>query len=178
MRADCTTTANRDCVSCTDNTITRGTNRVTCDICPSNYYGFNNPTFKCAVCASSSAGLGNYNRCYNDANGGQREIKPCDGHNLAGSTACSAGYGVSAQCSGTTTTNPGCAMCGAGTERPTGTAMVGTAPAIQACSRCAMGKYKTGTSASDCVGCTNKDQNSAYTAWAVDATPSTNTCPW
>ena len=59
-----------------------------------------------------------------------------------------------------------------------GTAMVGAAPAIQACSRCATGKYKTGTSASDCVGCTNKDQNSVYTAWAVDATPSTNTCPW
>ena len=164
-----------------NNLIARTVNSRTCDICPTGRYRVDLGAASCQVCASSSAGLGNYNYCYDNENGGQRDTRVCNGHDKLGSTQCAEGYGISGQCSGTTSTNPVCTVCAEGTERPSGTpyaAMVQGA-GIQTCIRCATGKYKTGASASNCVACTNKPAaNSTYNAWAATAVPSTNACPW
>lgn len=178
MVSDCTTTANRVCANCENYQITQGTNRVSCNVCPTGRYMVFTPVQKCAECATASCATGQYIRCYEDLDGGQRACNTCHGHATSGLTACIAGYGISAQCTGSTTTNPTCTACAAGTERPAGTALVG---GIQACQRCGTGKYATGQWPEPCATCSNKPAlNSSYNAWPVTTNPNalTNTCPW
>lgn len=176
-----TSTSDRTCTNCPNSLITRGGTSTVCDICPAGRYMVYTPTKSCPECTSVGCPVGNYIYCYTNENGGQRECRQCDGHAITGSTQCGAGYGVSGQCSGSTTVKLACTLCGEGMERPDGTPALApsTGPAIQACIRCAVGKYKTGQNANNCVGCTIKPAfNSSYTPWPVDVIPSTNTCPW
>lgn len=173
MTKDCAADGDRTCAACTDFKRSTSLNGA-CDGCVQNY--FRTGANSCAKCADSSCGWGNYRQCtYTDNGGGVKTCTACQGQKEAFSTQCNAGYGVSTRCNGENTDAVTCSQCGAGTERPAGTALVGD---IQACVACSTGYYKLAAGTSRCTACSNKPAlNTQYTAWGSTA-PSTSTCPW
>jgi hypothetical protein len=170
----CQATADRTCEACPSPQRSSSLNGDCKGCSPGYVWGGTS----CTACDQVACGNNQYIKCVQSADlMGSRECPVCEGHDTVTSLQCNPGYGVSTFCRGTGVTAVTCAQCGAGTERPAGTALVsdGTV-SIQKCVPCATGKYKVGAGAGVCQSCTNKPDFSEYSAWAVEA--GTSTCPW
>jgi len=179
MTSQCAATGDRQCTACTGNEGALSLNAETCLGCIPGYIRTlsSTGTGSCVVCNGQNGGClqGQYVNCYTSAGGaGMRDCVACAGHASTGPTACSAGYGVTRKCVGTEIAQAPCALCPAGTERPSGTPMV---DGIQKCVACGVGKFKAGASSAECGPCTNKPGNSEYVAWGLTEAGS-NACPW
>ncbi len=179
LTTQCASTGDSQCTACTQYERTTSLNAGTCDGCVSGYIWTQGLTQNgnCVPCNGENGGCpeGNYVNCYTNTDGmGVSQCVACQGHTASGATACDAGYGVTRKCAGTEIAQAPCALCPAGTERPSSTPMV---DGIQKCVACWVGKFKAGASSAACRACTKKPANSEYVAWGLTEAGS-DACPW
>ncbi len=159
-----TTTTNVVCTACAGNWWTVAGTETSCTVCRAGKYKMQST---CVACTCSGGQY--YANCPAASNAPQ--CIACLGGDQSVSL-CAIGNQPAVVCDGTQQSDPGCAACPAGKQKPDGSK--------RWCELCPIGTYKSAPSTGNCGACTNKPSGatSVYTAWPANAVPTSNTCPW